>query len=114
VVHCDEQKIVKSAEFTRPLPLTVTAIDGTTGAVAEKFAVTVRGAFIVTVQRPVPLHAPLQPKKYWPAAGVAVSVALVPVRNWPLQIVPQAITEGELVTVPVPVPVRITESVWYE
>jgi hypothetical protein len=39
-----------------------------------KVAVTLRAALIVTVQVPVPVHAPLQPVKDEPAAGVAVSV----------------------------------------
>jgi hypothetical protein len=46
---------------------------------AAKAAVTFRAALIATVQvRAVPEHAPLQPLKAWPAAGVAVSVTLVP------------------------------------
>jgi hypothetical protein len=43
-----------------------------------KVAVTDRAAFIVTVQVPVPEQAPLQPVKFVPVAGVAVSVTRVP------------------------------------
>ena len=41
-------------------------------------AVTATFASRVTVQVPVPAHAPLQPAKVEPAAGVAVKVMLVP------------------------------------
>ena len=43
-----------------------------------KLAVTDCAALIVTVQMPVPVHAPLQPPKVEPAAGVAVRVTGVP------------------------------------
>lgn len=43
-----------------------------------KVAVTARAADIVTVQLPVPLHAPLQPLKAEPVAEEAVSVTTVP------------------------------------
>jgi hypothetical protein len=43
-----------------------------------KLAVTLVAAFIVTVQEPVPVHAPLQPVKVEPFAGVADRVTLVP------------------------------------
>jgi hypothetical protein len=39
-----------------------------------KVAVTLRAVLIVTEQVPVPVHAPLQPAKDEPAAGVAVNV----------------------------------------
>ena len=45
-------------------------------------AVTVVSVIIVTVQLPVPLHAPpLQPLKAYPAAGLAVSVTTAPGSN---------------------------------
>lgn len=43
-----------------------------------KVAVTVVAAETVTVQVPEPLHGPLQLVKVDPAAGVAVSVTVVP------------------------------------
>src|SRR4051812_39663666 len=43
-----------------------------------KTAVTASSASIVSVQGPVPVHAPLQWSNFDPAAGVAVNVTLVP------------------------------------
>jgi hypothetical protein len=42
-----------------------------------KVAVTAAAAESVTVHAPVPLHAPPQPEKIEPAAGVSVSVTCV-------------------------------------
>jgi hypothetical protein len=61
-----------------------------------------------TVQGPVPLQAPLQPVKIEPAEGVAVNVMEVPLLNAALQAVPQLIPAGSLVTVPLPVPERLS------
>ena len=44
-------------------------------------AVTDATAFIVTTQLPLPVHAPDQPEKSEPEAGVAVSVTIVPDAN---------------------------------
>jgi hypothetical protein len=56
-----------------PILLTVSENLGTNVAVTEVFALT------VTTQVPVPAHAePLHPENTEPAAGVAVSVTLVP------------------------------------
>jgi hypothetical protein len=69
-----------------------------------KVAVTVRAALIVTVQPPVPLHAPLQPANVEPEAALAVSVTRVPVAYGLVHVAPHEIPAGELVTVPVPEP----------
>ena len=45
--------------------------------VVLKVAVTVLDAVMLTVHAPVPVHAPLQPAKVEPAAGVAARVTLV-------------------------------------
>jgi len=44
--------------------------------------------------------------------GVAVSVTVVPVENWALQVVPQLMPAGELDTVPCPFPLLITANVF--
>jgi phage tail protein X len=60
-------------------------------------------AVTVTAQAARPLQpAPLQPAKVNPFAGEAVSVTWVFGENWVLQVLPQLIPDGELVTVPVP------------
>jgi hypothetical protein len=43
-----------------------------------------------------------------PVAGVAVNCTTVPLEKFALQVCPQLMPEGELVTVPVPVPARAT------
>jgi hypothetical protein len=73
-------------------------------------AVTAAAAFIVTVHGPVPVQAPLQPVKAEPALGVAVRVTTVPLTKSAAHVAPQLIPAGLLVTVPVPVPARLTVS----
>ena len=61
---------------------------------------------------PVPEQPPPdQPAKVEPAAGPAVSVTAVPCANCELQVAPQLIPDGELVTVPEPVPALLTVRV---
>ena len=74
-----------------------------------KVAVTVFAAFMVSVQVPVPVQAPLQPAKVLPAAGVAVRVTLVPLVKFALQVALQSIPAGPA-TVPEPVPNLATVS----
>jgi phage tail protein X len=88
-----------------PARLTVRAKD-----CKANVAVTELAAFIVTVQAPVPVQAPLQPVKVAPAAGVAVSVTAVPAANDAEHVVPQLMPAGVLVTVPGPAPARLTVS----
>ena len=70
------QLIPAGALVTVPLPvpalLTVSA-----KVCGVKVAVTVVAALMLTVQAPVPVHAPVQPLKVEPAAGVAVNVTAV-------------------------------------
>jgi len=73
-----------------------------------KVAVTEVAAVIFTVQDPVPLHAPPHPANTEPEAGVAVSVTLILSENDALQVFPQLIPDGELVTVPAPLPELLT------
>jgi len=69
-------------EVTRPVPLPALVIrsDGELegGVATVKAAPTLAAAFRVTLQLPVPEHAPLQPVKVDPEAGVAVSDTSVP------------------------------------
>ena len=61
---------------------------------------------------PVPEQPPpLQPVKVEPAAGVAVKVIVVPFAYAAMQVAPQEIPAGLLVTVPIPGPVLLTVSV---
>ena len=59
------------------MPLPVTVADRLKRSRA-KLAVTERAALIVTVQAPVPVHAPLQPLKIDPDAALARRVTGVP------------------------------------
>ena len=73
---------------------------------AEKLAFTDRAWLRVTVQVvAVPVHAPNQPPKVEPLAGVAVRVTTLPGVKVALQVAPQSMPSGELVRVPVPDPV---------
>jgi hypothetical protein len=71
-------------------------------------AVTFCAALIVTVHAPVPLHAPPQPAKLEPDAGVAVRLTLVPCAKLVVQVEPQLMPVGVLVTVPAPDPLLLT------
>ena len=68
------------------------------------------------VQVPVPIHAPLQPSNLESAAALAVNVMLAPAAKSATHVVPlvtgeeQLIPPGTLLTVPPPVPVRVTVS----
>jgi CheY-like chemotaxis protein len=64
----------------------------------------------VTEQAPVPVHAPLQPAKLDPLPGLSVKVTTVPLAKFAVQVAPQLMPAGLLVTVPVPVPASVTVS----
>jgi hypothetical protein len=71
-------------------------------------AVTALAESMVTVQLPVPVHAPLQPVNAEVASGVAVKVTTVPVVKVAEQVAPQLMPGGFEVTVPPPVPPVVT------
>jgi hypothetical protein len=77
-----------------------------------KTAVQDRLPFMVTDPALQPL--PLQPEKMEPPAGIALRATTVPLVYDSEQSPPQLIPAGLLVTVPLPVPVLVTESpkVW--
>jgi hypothetical protein len=76
-------------------------------------AVTDRAALIVTEHvETAPLHAPVHPENVEPVAGVAVKVTTVPEVNVALHVAPHEMPPLDEVTVPPPVPLRATESVY--
>src|SRR5436309_11886271 len=96
------------ATLFRPAPALETVRTKVCGA---KVVVTVVAAESVTVQAPVPEQPPpLQPVKVEPAAGVAVNVTAVPLAKLAVQVAPQVIPTGEMVTVSLPVPALVTVS----
>ena len=62
------------------------------------------------MQVPEPVHAPDQPVNTLVDVGVAVRVTDIPDANGALQVVPQLMPVGLDVTVPEPVPDRVTAS----
>jgi hypothetical protein len=105
------QLIPSGLPVTCPAPVPASATVKVTGGIGVKVAVTLSTAFIVTVQVPVAGHpAPLQPENIEPFAGVAVSVTCDPDAKLALQMAPQVIPEGLLVTVPEPVPTSVIVS----
>ena len=92
-----------------PEPTSLTLSTKTPG-IGANCAVTDFAALIVTAQTPVPVQAPLQPLNSEPLAALAVRVTSAPWSKLAAQVVPQVIPAGELVTVPVPVPLVATES----
>ena len=77
---------------------------------AERIAPTAVSLSIVRLHDPVPEHAPVHPEKLEPSLGCAVSVTDVPVVKLALQVNPQLMPAGALVTVPVPLPEVVTVS----
>ena len=65
----------------------------------------------VTLHEPVPEQAPLHPVNIWPVFGVAARPMTVPAPPVMEQVAPQLMPAGELVTVPVPLPAKLTDSV---
>jgi hypothetical protein len=97
-----------------PVVATVTFCVVGGGGVLANDAVALVAAMALNVQLGlVPVHAPaVQPPNVEPLAGVAVSVTCAPEGTWAEQVGGQLIPAGDDVTVPVPVPVLATETVW--
>jgi hypothetical protein len=93
-----------------PAPARLT-VSVTAFGIVLKVAVTCWLALSVNVQvELLPLQPPDHPAKEEFAAAVSVSVTEVPGAKLALQVGAQAIPEGVLATVPVPVPTRLTVS----
>ena len=76
-----------------------------------KFAVTLRALSMLTLQLLLePVQAPLQPLKVLPVVAWAVNVTAVPAAKSAEQVLPQLMPDGELVTVPMPVPWLVTDN----
>ena len=73
-------------------------------------AVTDVSAVSVRLHVPVSVQAPDHPVNVEPVLGVAVRVTDVPLAKLALQVAPQLMPDGLLVTVPVPVPLLCTVS----
>jgi hypothetical protein len=109
-VHVEPQLMPAGLDATVPVPVppSVTFSAKLNGA-ALNVAVTVLAALITTTHEGAELpHDPPQPAKVDPADGVAVSVTEAPDAKYATQVEPQLSPEGVLVTLPVPVPPRVT------
>jgi hypothetical protein len=121
-VRVTEAPVVKMAEQVEPqlmppellvtVPVPVPCLEIARTLATTKVAVTALSLSMVTTQVPVPLHeAPLHPVKMYPDAAVAVRVTVV--EKLALQVDPQLMPAGELVTVPeLAGPDLVTVRVW--
>lgn len=102
--HVEGQLIPAGLLVTVPVPETLT-VSGNPGLNVADTAVAV---LTVTLQVPVPEHAPLHPPKMEFVPGAAVSITCVPCANVEEHDVGQLIPVGLLVMVPVPVAVTVS------
>ena len=84
-----------------PVPILVTVRDAVFGG-AVKVAETVCGVFMTTTQEPIPVQPPDQPVNFEPAVPLAVRVTELSLAKSALQVGPQLIPDGSLVTRPSP------------
>jgi hypothetical protein len=89
-----------------PVPFRATVSTGE----ALKLAMTEVFCIKVTLQAPAPLQAPDHPAKKEFTAGEAVSVTWVPLEKLAVQVLPQLMPTGLLLTVPPPTPAAWTLS----
>ena len=100
------QLILAGLLVTTPLPLPVSLTVSVW--LGPKVAETPARELMVTVQAPLPLHAPPHPAKLAPTAAVGVSVTGVPAAKLAAQVVPQLIPAGALDTEPGPVSTTVS------
>lgn len=108
-MHCVPQLIPAGELVTEPEPVPARStvrvdVGGGGGAAWVNVAVTEVFAEMVSLHEPVPEQAPPQPPKVDPFVGVGVRVTSVPSSKSALQLDPQFIPVGVLLTVPVPEP----------
>src|SRR5262245_31017856 len=96
-----------SADVIVPPPLPDRSTDSDCGP--SNRAVTARSAVTSRLHRPVPEHAPVQPRNVELVAELAVSVTADEPTS-AVQVGPQSIAGGLDVTVPVPPPVVVTAT----
>jgi hypothetical protein len=109
-LQTEPQLIPEGLLVTVPLPVPLRVTVNTGGSAELKVALTCVLASSVTVQVTLfPLQPPPdQPVNVEPAAGVSVSTTCVPDLKPAVQVFPQLIPEGLLITDPWPVPLRAT------
>src|SRR4051812_41307493 len=102
-----------AAMATTSLPAGETQPDvfGDGGGGPSNAAPTCRSEPTVSWQVPVPEHAPVQPEKVEPGAGVAVRTTLALSSNWAEQAAPQSIPAGAEEIRPEPAPDGVTVTV---
>jgi hypothetical protein len=94
-----------------PVPDLVTVSETVVGAMTLKFALQVNVALsAITVLAAVPEQLPDQPANVDPLAGVAVNVTAVFNGNVAEQVLPQEMPTGLELTVPLPIPPRVTNK----
>jgi len=76
--------------------------------VGTNFASTLEAAVAVTLHVPSPVHAPVHPANTEPADAVAVSVRVEPLFTFIEQVAPHEMPEGFELTLPEPLPERVT------
>jgi hypothetical protein len=104
------QLIPEGEDVTLPVPLP-SLVTVSVYMIRVKVAVTVCAAVIDMLHvLLVPVHAPLQPAKVEPLAGVAVKVTVLSTLIWLTQAVPHAMPSGFELMVPAPVPARLIVS----
>src|SRR4051812_41852489 len=102
---------VATATTSLPAGDTQPEVFGDGAGVPSKAAPTCRSAKAVSWQLPAPEHAPVQPEKVEPDAGVAVRTTLAPSSNRAEQAAPQSIPAGAEEIRPEPAPDGVTVTV---
>ena len=101
----------KPSTVLLPVPLIRVSLPDVAPPASPKDAVTFFAALMVTTQVLVPVQSPLQPVNVLPAAAIALSVTDAPLAISVLHVPTRHTTpDGLLVTIPEPVPERVTPS----